>query len=276
MSKKSKFKSYDKSGTYAGFTVRTLFDKRGHLKEVGVEISPDSALSAPGIAALIDHTLLKPESTAGQIEQLCAEAAEHHFGAVCVNACWVALAARKLAGTEVKVGATIGFPWGTSSTAAKVAETRQAIADGAREVDMVLAYGKLKSGDYAAVAEDIREVVRLAHKHDVLVKVILETSMLTQDEKITACMLAKQAGADFVKTSTGFQGGGATAEDIALMRAVVGPDLGVKASGGVRSLADAKKMIAAGATRIGTSAGIKIVQEAAGEAPGAPSGEGGY
>ena len=276
MSKKSSYKSYNKSGTYDGYRVQTHFDKRGHLKEVGVEKDSGAAASAPAIAALIDHTLLKPESTAEQIEQLCAEAAQYHFGAVCVNSCWAALAAQKLAGTPVKVGATIGFPWGTASTAAKVAETRQAIADGAREVDMVLAYGKLKSGDYAAAAEDIREVVRLAHKHDVLVKVILETSTLTQDEKVTACLLAKQAGADFVKTSTGFQGGGATAEDIALMRAVVGPDLGVKASGGVRSYADAKKMIAAGATRIGTSAGIKIVQEAEGEVPSAPSGESGY
>ncbi len=232
MSKKSSYKSYNKSGTYDGYRVQTHFDKRGHLKEVGVEKDSDAAAAAPAIAALIDHTLLKPESTAEQIEQLCAEAAQYHFGAVCVNSCWAALAAQKLAGTPVKVGATIGFPWGTASTAAKVAETRQAIADGAREVDMVLAYGKLKSGDYAAAAEDIREVVRLAHKHDVLVKVILETSTLTQDEKVTACLLAKQAGADFVKTSTGFQGGGATAEDIALMRAVVGPDLGVKASGG--------------------------------------------
>lgn len=275
MSKKSSYKSYNKSGTYDGYRVQTHFDKRGHLKEVGVEKDSDAAAAAPAIAALIDHTLLKPESTAEQIEQLCAEAAQYHFGAVCVNSCWAALAAQKLASTPVKVGATIGFPWGTASTAAKVAETRQAIADGAREVDMVLAYGKLKSGDYAATAEDIREVVRLAHKHDVLVKVILETSTLTQDEKVTACLLAKQAGADFVKTSTGFQGGGATAEDIALMRAVVGPDLGVKASGGVRSLADAKKMIAAGATRIGTSAGIKIVQEAEGEVPGT-AGESGY
>lgn len=276
MSKKSSYKSYNKSGTYAGYRVQTHFDKRGHLKEVGVEKDPGAAAAAPAIAALIDHTLLKPESTAEQIEQLCAEAAQYHFGAVCVNSCWAALAAHKLAGTPVKVGATIGFPWGTASTAAKVAETRQAIADGSREVDMVLAYGKLKSGDYAAAAEDIREVVRLAHKHDVLVKVILETSMLNQDEKVIACLLARQAGADFVKTSTGFQGGGATAEDIALMRAVVGPDLGVKASGGVRSYADAKKMIAAGATRIGTSAGIKIVQEAEGEVPSAPSGESGY
>ena len=276
MTKKTSFKAYAKSGAHEGFRVQTHFDKRGHLKEVGVEKDPDAAASTPAIAALIDHTLLKPESTAEQIEQLCAEAAQYHFGAVCVNACWVATAAQALQGTGVKVGATIGFPWGTSSTAAKVAETRQAIADGAREVDMVLAYGKLKSGDYAAVAEDTREVVRLAHKHDVLVKVILETSMLNQDEKVTACLLAKQAGADFVKTSTGFQGGGATAEDIALMRAVVGPDLGVKASGGVRSYDDAKKMIAAGATRIGTSAGIKIVQEAAGEASAAPGGESGY
>lgn len=275
MRKKSSGKAYDKSGAYQGFRVQTHFDKRGHLKEVGVEKDPGTAASAPIIAALIDHTLLKPESTAGQIEQLCAEAAQYHFGAVCVNTCWVALAVQKLTGTGVKVAATIGFPWGTASTAAKVAETRQAIADGAREVDMVLAYGKLKSGDFAAVAEDIREVVRLAHKHDVIVKVILETSMLNQDEKVTACLLAKQAGADFVKTSSGFQGGGATAEDIALMRAVVGPDMGVKAAGGVRSLADAEKMIAAGATRIGTSAGIKIVQEASGEVPGT-AGESGY
>ncbi|HOE35408.1 MAG TPA: deoxyribose-phosphate aldolase [Anaerolineaceae bacterium] len=276
MSKKSRYQSYEKSADFQGFKVRTRFDKRGHLKEVGVEKDSSAVSSAPGIAALIDHTLLKPESTAEQIAALCAEAAQYHFGAVCVNSCWVAAAAKALQGTGVKVGATIGFPWGTASTAAKVAETRQAIADGAREVDMVLAYGKLKSRDYAAVAEDIREVVRLAHRHDVLVKVILETSMLNQDEKVTACLLARQACADFVKTSTGFQGGGATAEDIALMRAVVGPDMGVKASGGVRSYADAMKMIAAGATRIGTSAGIKIVQEAAGESAASPSGESGY
>ncbi|HNW95636.1 MAG TPA: deoxyribose-phosphate aldolase [Anaerolineaceae bacterium] len=276
MTKKTSDKAYDKSGSYEGFRVQTHFDKRGRLKEIGVENEMAAAAPVPAIAALIDHTLLKPESTAEQILQLCEEATKYHFGAVCVNSCWVGLAAQKLAGTPVKVGSTIGFPWGTASTAAKVAETRQAIADGAREVDMVLAYGKLKSCDYAAAAEDIREVVRLAHKHDVLVKVILETSMLTQDEKIIACLLAKEASADFVKTSTGFQGGGATAEDIALMRAVVGPDLGVKASGGVRSYADAKKMIAAGATRIGTSAGIKIVQEAAGEAAGTRAGEGEY
>ncbi|MEL7645419.1 MAG: deoxyribose-phosphate aldolase [Anaerolineaceae bacterium] len=276
MTRKSNFKAYHKSGIYEGTRVQTHFDKRGRLKEVGVEKDLGAASSAPVIAALIDHTLLKPESTAEQIEQLCAEAGQYHFGAVCVNSCWVALAAQALKGSGVKVAATIGFPWGTSSTGAKVAETRQAIADGAREVDMVLAYAKLKSGDYAAVAEDIREVVRLAHKHDVLVKVILETSMLNQEEKVTACLLAKQAGADFVKTSTGFQGGGATAEDIALMRAVVGPDLGVKASGGVRSYADAMKMIAAGATRIGTSSGIKIVQEAAGEGSAAPGEESAY
>jgi deoxyribose-phosphate aldolase len=217
---------------------------------------------------MIDHTLLKPESTAEQIEQLCAEAGQYHFGAVCVNSCWVALAAQALMGSGVKVAATIGFPWGTSSTGAKVAETRQAIADGAREVDMVLAYGKLKSRAYAAVAEDIREVVRLAHRHDVLVKVILETSMLNQDEKVTACLLARQAGADFVKTSTGFNGDGATVEQVEVMLKTCAGRAKVKPSGGIRDWDRAVMFLKMGVGRLGVGSADKILD-------GAPA-EGGY
>ncbi|NLA79895.1 MAG: deoxyribose-phosphate aldolase, partial [Chloroflexi bacterium] len=191
----------------------------------------------------------------------CKEAAQYNFGALCMNSYWVNTCVEILEGTDVQVAAVVGFPLGAMSTEAKVFETEDAIMQGATEIDMVINVGELKADELANVAHDIRQVVRIAHLHDVIVKVIIETCLLTEDEKATACLIAKAMGADFVKTSTGFGGGGATLEDVRLMRAVVGPEMGVKASGGVRSLADAQAMIAAGASRIGTSSGVKIVQE---------------
>ncbi|CAM5793761.1 deoxyribose-phosphate aldolase [Brevibacillus borstelensis] len=212
----------------------------------------------------IDHTLLKPDATAAMIDKLCAEAREHDFASVCVNPYWVKRSAELLAGTDVKVCTVIGFPLGANSTAAKAAETRDAIANGATEVDMVLNIGALKSGDLEAVKQDVAAVKEACG--DVLLKVILETGLLTEEEKVTACKLCVEAGADYVKTSTGFGPGGATVEDIALMRKTVGPEVGVKASGGVRDRAAAIAMIEAGATRIGASSGIAIVN--GGEAAG--------
>ncbi|WP_431809212.1 deoxyribose-phosphate aldolase [Brevibacillus agri] len=205
----------------------------------------------------IDHTLLKPEATQEMIDKLCAEAKEHDFMSVCVNPFWVKRSAELLAGTDVKVCTVIGFPLGANTTAAKVVETRDAIANGATEVDMVLNVGALKSGDLETVKQDVAAVKQAAG--DVLVKVILETGLLTDQEKEIACKLCVEAGADYVKTSTGFGPGGATVEDIALMRKTVGPDIGVKASGGVRDGEAALAMIEAGASRIGTSSGISIV-----------------
>ncbi|MDZ5712216.1 deoxyribose-phosphate aldolase [Jeotgalibacillus haloalkalitolerans] len=211
------------------------------------------------IAKMIDHTLLKPEATKEQITKLCEEAAEHSFMSVCVNPYWVKLSSELLHTTDVKVCTVIGFPLGASATETKAFETKQAIEDGATEVDMVINIGALKSGDYDTVKQDIQAVTAAA-KGKALTKVIIETSLLTDEEKVKACELAVEAGTDYVKTSTGFSGGGATPEDIALMRKTVGPDLGVKASGGVRSAEDAQAMIDAGATRLGASAGIKIIQ----------------
>jgi len=215
-------------------------------------------------ASIIDHTLLKPEATESEIKKLCQEAIEYGFASVCVNPVWVRKAVEFLEGSKIPVGTVIGFPLGATLPDVKAYETRRVIFDGAREVDMVINIGALKSGDYCAVEEDIKAVVRVAHEHKVLCKVILETALLTDEEKVTACLAAKNAGADFVKTSTGFSKGGATVHDVALMRRVVGYELGVKASGGVRSLEDAKEMVKAGATRIGASAGVKIAQEAEG------------
>jgi len=211
------------------------------------------------IAGLIDHTLLKPEATADQIVKLCAEAREHEFASVCVNPWWVPVAARELAGSPVKVCTVIGFPLGANATATKQFEAENAIRSGAKEVDMVINVGALRSGDLAAVKADIQAVAEAAHKGGAILKVILETALLTDEQKVTACKLSVEAGADFVKTSTGFASGGATAEDVALMRKTVGPKIGVKASGGVRSLADLEKMVTAGATRIGTSSGAAIL-----------------
>ncbi len=211
------------------------------------------------IAALIDHTLLKPEATAADIQKLCAEARHYRFASVCVNPCWVSLGARELAGSGVNVCTVAGFPLGASASAVKSFEAGVALRDGAREIDMVLNIGCLRGGSYDAVRDDIAAVVETAHLGGASVKVILETSLLTTEEKLAACRLAQEAGADFVKTSTGFSLAGATAEDVTLMRRAVGPVMGVKASGGIRTLYDLKKMVAAGATRVGASASVRIM-----------------
>jgi len=223
--------------------------------------------SGSGVAAMIDHTLLKPDATRQDIETLCREAAEYTFASVCVNPTWVSTCARLLAGTTVKVCTVIGFPLGATTPDTKHFETRRAIFDGAREIDMVINVGALKSGDLRLVERDIEAVTAPSREVGAVSKVILETALLTDEEKVTACTLAKAAGADFVKTSTGFASGGATAADVALMRRVVGAEMGVKASGGVRDLEGLKAMVAAGATRIGASAGVRIVQESKGQKP---------
>jgi deoxyribose-phosphate aldolase len=220
-----------------------------------------------GVASTIDHTLLKPDATADDIDKLCREAAEWKFATVCVNPTWVTRAATRLRGTGVGVCSVVGFPLGATTPDVKQYETRRAIFDGATEIDMVLNVGALKSGDVRLVADDIRAVVAACAERGVTSKVILETALLTDEEKVTACTLAKAAGADFVKTSTGFGPGGATAADVALMRRVVGADMGVKAAGGVRDLQQVRAMVAAGATRIGASAGVRIVKESRGDAP---------
>jgi len=220
-----------------------------------------------GVAAMIDHTLLKPDATRQNIEELCREAAQFKFATVCVNPTWVGLCARLLVGSGVGVCTVVGFPLGANTADVKGYETQRAIFDGAREVDMVINIGALKSGDLRVVERDIEAVVAPCRSCGVLSKVIIEAALLTDDEKVTACTLAKAAGADYVKTSTGFASGGATAADVALMRRVVGAEMGVKAAGGVRDLEGMKAMIAAGASRVGASAGVKIVQQARGEAP---------
>ena len=205
----------------------------------------------------IDHTLLKPESTQEQIDHLLSEAVEYQFASVCVNPTWVAHCSKTLAGTGVKVCTVVGFPLGANTSSVKAFETKDAIANGADEIDMVINVGQLKSGQYEVVEADIRAVVEASQ--DKLVKVIIETCLLTNDEKVKACQLAVSAGADFVKTSTGFSAAGATVEDIVLRRETVGPNIGVKAAGGARSYEDAEAFIEAGATRIGTSSGVAIV-----------------
>ena len=212
------------------------------------------------IAAMIDHTLLKPEATPEQIETLCAEAAAYHFASVCVNPVYIPLAAKRLQGTGVKVCCVVGFPLGAITPEQKAAEAASCAAMGAEELDMVIHVGAAKAGDWALVQRDIEGVVKAAAGRTV--KVILETCLLTDEEKRKACLAAKAAGAHFVKTSTGFSTGGATAADIALMRKTVGPEMGVKASGGIRDYAAAMAMIEAGANRIGASAGIAIVAAA--------------
>ena len=208
-------------------------------------------------AGMIDHTLLKAESTKVQVEKICAEAKQFGFASVCVNPNWVKFSAQALAGTAVKVCTVIGFPLGATTSAVKAFETKDAIANGAGEIDMVINIGALKDGNYDLVREDIKAVVDAAN--GTLVKVIIESCLLTDEEKVKACELAVEAGANFVKTSTGFSTGGATAQDIALMRKTVGPDIGVKASGGVRSLEDLQLMVENGATRIGASSGVAIM-----------------
>jgi len=212
------------------------------------------------MARMIDHTLLKPDATTDKIRQLCLEARQHHFASVCINPSYVKRCTELLHGSDVKVCTVIGFPLGATTTAVKVCEAKNALENGAAELDMVINIGALKSGDNNLVGRDIHEVVKAGHAGGALVKVIIETALLTDEEKVTACLLAKDAGADFVKTSTGFSSGGATAQDVALMRQTVGPEMGVKAAGGIHTRAEAEEMITAGATRIGASAGINIIQ----------------
>jgi deoxyribose-phosphate aldolase len=253
--------------------VKTCFDRAGNVVSAGAQrlsstlgVLPQNA----DLAGMIDHTLLKPDATQDQVAQLCFEARKHCFASVCVNPAWVELCAQLLKGSAVKVCTVIGFPLGATAPDVKAFETQNALEHGATEIDMVINIGALKARELELVARDIRGVVAAAHARDAIVKVILETTLLTDEEKTIACLLSKEAGADFVKTSTGFAGGGATVHDVELMRRVVGPEMGVKASGGVRTYEDAENMIKAGATRIGASAGVKILQGAAPAASPAP------
>ncbi|MGE0591363.1 MAG: deoxyribose-phosphate aldolase [Vicinamibacterales bacterium] len=216
------------------------------------------------MAALIDHTLLKPDASRADIEVLCAEAVEHGFASVCVNPTWVALCARLLQGRASRVCSVVGFPLGATTSDTKHFETRRAIFDGASEIDMVINVGALRSGDLTLVERDIEAVTGPCRDAGVVSKVIIEAALLTDDEKVAACTLARAAGADFVKTSTGFGPGGATVADVALMRRTVGGQMGVKAAGGVRDLEGLQAMVSAGATRVGASAGVRIVHESLG------------
>ncbi len=244
------------------------------VKAGASRLSASDTLTAidPSIAGLIDHTLLRPEATRDDIAKVCREARKYNFASVCINPYWVPLVAAELAGSPVKVCTVIGFPLGATSTEAKVAETEAALRVGAQEIDMVQNVGALRSGDHDAVKADIAAVVEVTHRAGGIVKVILETALLDDNQKVIACMLAKMAKADFVKTSTGFGPSGATAHDVELMRMTVGPEMGVKASGGIRTLEDVKKMAAAGATRIGASASVKIVEATTGTPQAATSG----
>ena len=256
--------------------VHTCFDRAGHVVSAGAERLSSTMGVIPSDAALagmIDHTLLKPDATQEQVAQLCFEARKYSFASVCVNPTWVELCAKLLEGSPVKVCTVIGFPLGATPPEVKAFETQVALNKGATEIDMVINIGALKARDLELVARDIRGVVQTAHPRGALVKVILETALLNDEEKNIACLLSKEAGADFVKTSTGFASGGATVHDVELMRKAVGPQMGVKASGGVRTYEDAASMIRAGATRIGASAGVKILQGPSAQptAPAAPA-----
>ncbi len=224
--------------------------------------------SALNIARLIDHTLLRPEATREDILKVCAEARQYNFASVCLNSCWVPIAASELAGSDIKVCTVVGFPLGATLTEAKLHETEAALRAGAQEIDMVQNIGALRGDDDRAVEEEIALIAAACHRAGAIVKVILETALLSDDQKTSACTLAKLAGADFVKTSTGFGPSGATVHDVELMRRAVGPEMGVKASGGIRTLDDLLKMLAAGATRIGASASVKIVEAARAAASG--------
>jgi deoxyribose-phosphate aldolase len=244
---------------------QTCAVKTGKIVAAGADrVSASNKLTKidPEVARLIDHTLLRPDATRAEIVKLCKEARQYEFASVCVNPYWVPLAAAELAGSPVKVCTVVGFPLGATTTESKIAETEAALRVGAQEIDMVMNIGAMRSGDQEAVRQDIHGVVEAAHRAGAIVKVILETAFLDDNQKATACTLAKLAGADFVKTSTGFGPSGATAHDVALMRLVVGPDMGVKAAGGVRTLEDLQKLAAAGASRIGASASVKIAEAA--------------
>jgi deoxyribose-phosphate aldolase len=243
--------------------VRTCFDRAGNVVSAGAERLSSTLGVIPGdmdLARTIDHTLLKPDATQDQIGQLCYEARKYGFASVCINPTWVELCAQLLQGSQVKVCTVIGFPLGATAPEVKAFEARNAIRQGASEIDMVINIGALKARDLEMVAKDIRGVVTTSHADGAIVKVIIEAVLLTDEEKTIACLLSKEAGADFVKTSTGFASGGATVHDVALMRKAVGPEMGVKAAGGVRTYEDAENMLKAGATRIGASAGVKIIQ----------------
>lgn len=243
--------------------VRMCFDKMGNVINAGAERLSSTLGVIPqdmNLAKTIDHTLLKPDATQQEIAQLCFEARKYGFASVCVNPTWVELCAQLLKGATAKVCTVIGFPLGATSSETKAFETETAIRQGATEIDMVINIGALKARDLDTVARDIRGVVNASHAHGIIVKVIIEAVLLNDEEKTIACLLSKEAGADFVKTSTGFAAGGATVHDVELMRKTVGPQMGVKAAGGVRTFEDAESMIKAGATRIGASAGVKIIQ----------------
>src|SRR5512139_2882930 len=248
--------------------VRVCYDKMGNVINAGAERLTSTLGVIPSdtnLAKYIDDTLLKPDATQQEIAQLCFEARKHGFASVCINPTWVPLCAQLLQASEVKVCTVIGFPLGATSSETKAFETETAIKQGATEIDMVINIGALKARDLETVARDIRGVVKAAHSHGIIVKVIIETVLLTDEEKTIACLISKDADADFVKTSTGFAGGGATVHDVELMRKAVGPQMGVKASGGVRTFEDDDAMIKAGATRIGASAGVKIIQGPSGQ-----------
>lgn len=241
---------------------------RSVLDAGATRVGLHAAGGAPSsVSSMIDHTLLKPDAARQDIEVLCREAAQFRFATVCVNPTWVAVCARLLAGTGVRVCSVVGFPLGATTADVKGYETRRAIFDGASEIDMVINVGALKSGDLRTVERDIEAVTGPCRDCGVVSKVIIEAALLTDEEKVTACTLAKAAAADYVKTSTGFGPGGATPADVALMRRVVGAEMGVKAAGGIRDLEGLKAMVAAGASRVGASAGVKIVQQARGETP---------
>lgn len=256
---------------------RSVVEKPEAVKKI-IQEGAERIAAGPGIgfelndinvAGMIDHTLLKPEATEDDIKKLCSEAAKYKFASVCINPCYVKLSKSLLTGSGVKVCTVIGFPLGAATTETKRNEAEQALNDGAEEIDMVINIGMLKSGKYDYVFEDINKVVLAAKRKNAVCKVIIETALLTDDEKIKACLIARKAKADFVKTSTGFSKGGATAGDVALMRYVVGSSVGVKASGGIRTKEDAELMISSGADRIGASASVKIVT-------GETAGIGGY
>ena len=240
--------------------TRKVVDAGAVRISAGADVGPIDA----DIARLIDHTLLKPEASRDDIRKLCQEAIRYEFASVCINPWYVSLAAELVHGSAVKVCTVVGFPLGATLPQVKITEAEQVVKLGAQEVDMVINVGALKSKQDDVVELDIRGVVEASHRGGAICKVILETALLTNDEKVRACLAAKAAGADFVKTSTGFGPGGATAEDVSLMRAAVGGEIGVKAAGGVRSLEDFQKMVAAGATRIGASASVKILEQARG------------
>ena len=256
----AKLDAGQETGSFCRADVARIVD--AGAERIGIVLGETA--TAHDWASLIDHTLLKPEASEADIRRLCEEAAKYGFASVCVNPAWVKTSAEILKGTGVPVCTVIGFPLGATLPDVKAFEARRVIFNGAREVDMVINIGALKSGDDCAVEDDIRAVASAAHENGVLCKVIIETALLTDEEKVRACLAARNAGADFVKTSTGFAKGGATVDDVALMRRTVGKALGVKASGGVKGIEDAKAMVAAGATRIGASVGVKIAQEAEG------------